>query len=173
MCCNQDSTQPNKSVYLKKERPVWGELGDIGAEKYPPGEEARMVCLAERPPTNARAQRHKSVGSGVSKEESRLWKRWIHDLGQDPTGIRELGFYSKFSEQPQQNDVILFLRFFLMWTIFKVFIEFVTLYCSCFMFWLFVRKACGILPPLPGTEPAPPALEEILTTELPGKFLDF
>ena len=60
-----------------------------------------------------------------------------------------------------------------MWTIFKVFIEFITLYCFCFMFWLFVRKACGILPPLPWTEPTPPALEEILTTELPGKFLDF
>ena len=67
-----------------------------------------MVCLAERPPTNARAQRQKSVGSMVSKEESRLWKRWVHDLGQNPTGIREWDFYSKFSKQPQQNDVIFF-----------------------------------------------------------------
>ena len=74
-----------------------------------------MVCWAERLPTNARAQRQKSVGSVLSKEESRLWK----SLGQDPTGIREFGFYFKFSEQPrkdfrQQNDVfVCFLKIFL------------------------------------------------------------
>ena len=61
-----------------------------------------------------------------------------------------------------------------MWTIFQVFIEFVTLYSFCFMFWLFGQEACGILATPPGTEPALPALEgEVLTTELPGKFLDF
>ena len=38
------------------------------------------------------------------------------------------------------------------------------------MFWLFGLKACEILAPGPGIEPAPPALEgEVLTTGLPGK----
>ena len=67
-------------------------MGDIGAEKYPPCEEARRVCLAERPPTNARAQRQKSVGSVVSKEESRLWKRWVRDLGQILQGLESWAF---------------------------------------------------------------------------------
>ena len=31
-------------------------------------------------------------------------------------------------------------------------------YCFCFMFWFFGPKACGILAPQPGIEPAPPAL---------------
>ena len=54
-----------------------------------------------------------------------------------------------------------------MWTIFKVFIEFVTI---LLLFWFFAREACGIPAPRPGTEPAPPTLEgEILTTGLPGK----
>ena len=35
-----------------------------------------------------------------------------------------------------------FLRFFLMWTIFKVFIELFQ-YCFCFMFWLFGQSVCG------------------------------
>ena len=42
------------------------------------------------------------------------------------------------------------------------------------MFWFFGRKACGILAPRPGIEPAPPALEgEVLTTGLPGKSQTF
>ena len=47
--------------------------------------------------------------------------------------------------------------FFLMWTIFKVFIEFVTIFC--FMFWFFGLRACGILASQPGIELANPALE--------------
>ena len=40
------------------------------------------------------------------------------------------------------------------------------------MFWFFGWKACGILAPLPGIEPAPRALEgEVLTTGPPGKSL--
>ena len=56
-----------------------------------------------------------------------------------------------------------------MWTIFKVFIEFVTI---LLLFWFFGCKACGIpIPaPRPGMEPAPPVLEgEVLTTGPPGK----
>ena len=38
------------------------------------------------------------------------------------------------------------------------------------MFWFFGHKACGILAPQPGIEPAPPALEgEVLPTEPVGK----
>ena len=40
------------------------------------------------------------------------------------------------------------------------------------MFWFFGPKACGILAPPPGTEPAPTALEgEVPTTGPPGKSL--
>ena len=40
------------------------------------------------------------------------------------------------------------------------------------MFWFFGPKACGILAPRPGIEPATPALEgEVLTTRPPGKSL--
>ena len=54
---------------------------------------------------------------------------------------------------------------------FKVFIEFVTIF-FCFMFWFFGHRACGILAPWPGIEPASPALEcEVLTTGPPGKSL--
>ena len=54
-----------------------------------------------------------------------------------------------------------------MWTIFKVFIEFIT---TLLLFWFIGREACGILAPWPGIDPAPPALEgEVLTTGPPGK----
>ena len=57
-----------------------------------------------------------------------------------------------------------------MWTIFKVFIEFVTILLLSYMFWFFGLKACGILAPWPGVEPASPALEdEVLTTGPLGK----
>ena len=63
-----------------------------------------------------------------------------------------------------------------MWTIFKVFIEFVTIlllfYVLDFWPWGMWHVACGILAPTPGFEPAPPALEgEVLTTGPPGKSL--
>ena len=60
--------------------------------------------------------------------------------------------------------------FFFMWTILKVFIEFVTTLlwvCLCVFFDL---EACGILAAWLGIEPPPPALEcEVLTTGPPGK----
>ena len=38
------------------------------------------------------------------------------------------------------------------------------------MFWFFGHEVCGILAPLPGIEPAPPALKDtVLTTGPPGK----
>ena len=43
-------------------------------------------------------------------------------------------------------------------------------YCLRFMIWSFGHKACGILVPPPGMEPAPPALEgEVLIPGTPGK----
>ena len=60
-----------------------------------------------------------------------------------------------------------------MWTIFKVFIKFVTI-LLLFYALLFGHEAGGILPPQPGLEPAPPALEgEVLTTGPPGKSHKF
>ena len=57
---------------------------------------------------------------------------------------------------------------FLMWTIFKVFIEFVTIFLLFYAF--FGHEACGILAPRPGIEPSPPALEcGVLTTGPPGE----
>ena len=45
-------------------------------------------------------------------------------------------------------NTVLFLRFFfLMWTILKVFIEFVTKLLLLFMFWVFGIRACGLLAP--------------------------
>ena len=72
------------------------------------------------------------------------------------------------------DNVSIFLRFFfLMWTIFKVFVEFVTILCLFYVL-DFGLKASEILDPQPGIEPIPPVLEgEVLTTEPPGKSLDF
>ena len=54
-----------------------------------------------------------------------------------------------------------------MWTILKVFIEFVTI---LFLFYFFGLEACGVSAPEPGLEPAPPAFEgEVLTTGSPRK----
>ena len=53
--------------------------------------------------------------------------------------------------------VCLFFFFFLMWTLFKVLIEFVQ-YCFCFKFWFFGCKACGILASRLGIEPHTPCI---------------
>ena len=59
-----------------------------------------------------------------------------------------------------------------MWTIFKVFIKFVTILLLFYVFWFFGPEACGILAPRPGIEPATPVLEgEVLTTGPPEKSL--
>ena len=53
----------------------------------------------------------------------------------------------------------LFYFFFLMWAIFKVFLESVTILLLWFMFWFFSCKICGILIPWPGIKPVPTGLE--------------
>ena len=57
------------------------------------------------------------------------------------------------------QTIIRLLLFFLMCTIFKVFIECVTILLLLFMFCFFGHKACGIFAPQPGSKPALPALE--------------
>ena len=73
-----------------------------------------------------------------------------------------------------------------MWTMFKVFIKFVTIVllfyvCVCVYIYIYVCvciyiyiykicEACGILAPQPGIKPVPPALEsKDVTTKLLGK----
>ena len=64
----------------------------------------------------------------------------------------------------------LFLDFFLMWIIFKVYMEFVK-HCFCFIFCYLGRQPCGIFASQPGMEPITPASEgAVLTTEPPGTF---
>ena len=56
---------------------------------------------------------------------------------------------------------------FLMWPVFKVLNESVTM---LLLFYFFVQEACGILAPWAGIEPISIALEdEVLTTGPPGK----
>ena len=61
-----------------------------------------------------------------------------------------------------------FFKDFFIWTIFKVLN--LLQYCFCSIFCFFVHKACGILAPQPGIEPATPALKgEVSTTGPPRK----
>lgn len=68
-----------------------------------------------------------------------------------------------------KDIVSFFLEDFLMWTIYKVFIEFVTC-CFCVILWFFGQEVCEILTPQLRIEPAPPALEgKALTSGPLGK----
>ena len=68
--------------------------------------------------------------------------------------------------------IFLSFFFFLMWTILKVFIEFVTILPLLFVFWLFGQEAYGILAPQPGIKPTPHALEgEVPTIDCQGSPL--
>ena len=61
--------------------------------------------------------------------------------------------------------------FFLLWTILKIFLEFVTV-LHLFMFWFFGQEACEVLDPWAGIQLESPALKgEVLTTGPPGKSL--
>ena len=63
------------------------------------------------------------------------------------------------------------LKIFCIWTIFKVFIEFITV-SLLFYTWFLAPRHVGSQLPDPWLEPAPPASEgEVLTTRLPGKSL--
>ena len=61
-----------------------------------------------------------------------------------------------------------------MWTIFKVFIEFLIILHLFYVLVLGGLEAHGILAPWPGIKPSPPAQEgEVSTTGSPGKSLMF
>ena len=72
----------------------------------------------------------------------------------------------------------LFFKIFLMWIIFKVFIEFFMVllplfYINIYIYGFYGHEACGILAPQPGIESTPSALEgKVLTTGLSGKTLE-
>ena len=69
------------------------------------------------------------------------------------------------------NFMYLFIKFFWMWTIFKVFIELVTVLLLFYVLVLWT-KICGILAPPPGIESSPPILEgKVLTAGLQGKSI--
>ena len=66
-----------------------------------------------------------------------------------------------------------FKNFFLMWTIFKVFIEFVTILLLFYVLVFWPRGMWDLSSP-PGIEPTPSALEgEVLATGPQGKSLFF
>ena len=68
----------------------------------------------------------------------------------------------------------MFVLIFLMWTIFKVFIEFATILLLFYVFVFLGHEACGILAPQPGIKPVPPTLEgEVLTTRMLGNSHQF
>ena len=68
--------------------------------------------------------------------------------------------------------LLIFLRFFfLMWIIFNIFFELVTILLLFYVLG-FGLKACGIFASYPGSEPMPPTLEDkVLITGPPGKSL--
>ena len=78
-------------------------------------------------------------------------------------------FYGSCAYQHQSIYVFIFfflLRFFLMWTILKIFIEFVTMLPLFYVVFFFGWEACGISAPRPGIKPAPLASEgEVLTLD--------
>ena len=62
----------------------------------------------------------------------------------------------------------IFVRFFFLRIIFKVFIEFITILLQLYV-WFSDREECGILVPRPGIKLVPPELEgKVLTTDHQG-----
>ena len=71
-----------------------------------------------------------------------------------------------------QGKSFLDLLLLLLCTTFKVFIEFVSIWLLFYVLFCFSYKACGMLSPWPGTEPASPAMEgEVLNSGPPGQSL--
>ena len=74
----------------------------------------------------------------------------------------------------QLSLTALILFFFLMWTIFKVFSEFVAkllLFYVLVFFFFFGQEACGHVVPRPGIKPVLPLEVKLLTTGPPAKSL--
>ena len=54
---------------------------------------------------------------------------------------------SDYGQMTTPQPKSFFKAFFKIWTIFKVFIEFLSQYCFCFAPWFFSQEACGIPAP--------------------------
>ena len=70
------------------------------------------------------------------------------------------------------NWLNFFFKIFLMWTIFKVFLKFVTIWILLYVvlrFWFFSYKTCGTLAAWPGIKYTLPVLEVKVLTGPPGK----
>ena len=81
-----------------------------------------------------------------------------------------LWFSVVFPAVLDSSPVMLFLKIFLMWTICKFFIEFVTILLLFHVVFFFGPGSCGSLAPQPSIEPIPSTLEcKILTTGPPGQ----
>ena len=98
-----------------------------------------------------------------------LWARPPSSSGICPKGSWWSAVFLKVSFSStsplKKKNVFCGARGVVMWTIFKVFMEFVTI-----LFWFYVlgfgHEACRILAPQPGIKPAVPALKgEVLTTK--------
>ena len=88
-------------------------------------------------------------------------------------GMYEYNLFSLQSTYTQTHTHKLQYMVSLMWTIFKVFIEFVTILLLCYVCF-FDGQASGILGPPPANTPTPATLGgEVLITGPPGKSLHF
>ena len=117
------------------------------------------------------------------KNPPAMWETQVWSLGQEDSPGEGTGYPPQYSMDRGSwwatvpgvpKSWIRLSDFHFSWTIFKVFIAFVTILLLIFMFWGFVSflfgwKECGISAPWLGIEPTPPALEgEVLTTWPPG-----
>ena len=122
--------------------------------------QAKVVEVERSSGFKGRAKIWVTTGMQRVRKKRGYWRFWVGNCaksGQGGEGVRVRSSLSFFKKK----------FFFLMCTILKVFLEFVTI---LFLFYLFIWcKACEILAPTLGIEPTPPA-SEVLTTSLPGKY---
>ena len=93
------------------------------------------------------------------------WRATVHGVAKESDTTYLL------SNNPSISERVFFKNFFLMRTIFKVFIEvFTILILLLFMSWFFGREACGILARRSRIESLSPVLEgKVLTSGPPEK----
>ena len=94
-------------------------------------------------------------GRVLQVSERQLQSSWALSGGPEP---RPAGWFARdaefsFKGERESSPSLL------MWTILKVFIEFVTIFLLLYGFFFLVRRHGRILAPQPGIEPTPPALE--------------
>ena len=79
---------------------------------------------------------------------------WRIPWTEEPGGLQSVelqrvgcNLASNASKAPTLSFIFFKILFLLMWTILKVFIEFVTMLLLFYIFWFFGHRACGILVP--------------------------